>query len=77
MSTPTNNDDMIDSRDIIERIEELTDELEGLTSHEAAATANLAGEWIELKELQAFASEFEDYTEDYQYGQQASSKRHS
>ena len=57
MTTPTNNDDVIDSRDVIAAIAELTDELD-------------AGEDIdtdELDALRALADQGED-CEDWQYG---------
>ena len=56
----SNYDNVIDSRDVIERIEELEAEREdnGLTPNEAA----------KLDALHALAEEAEQYAEDWQYG---------
>lgn len=53
----TSNDDIIDSRDIIERIKELR----GATEPE---------EIQELEKLEEFAINAEDYAEDWEYGAQ-------
>lgn len=67
-TAPSNRDDVIDSRDVIERIEELEGELEGLESLEDAATASLEDEWAELKALKALADEASGYADDWEYG---------
>lgn len=78
MSTSFNNqDDTIDSRDIIARIEELENELEELQEDpntEYLETCEAVKKWhesdagIELKELQALAAECEGYS-DWQHGE--------
>lgn len=60
-TTPTNTDDIIDSRDIIERIEELETELEdGPLDDEDKA---------ELAALKALAEEGSGYSPDWLYGE--------
>ena len=54
-------DDIIDSRDLMERIEELEDEIDNLDDEEK--------EGLEL--LKKFASEFEGYAPDFAYGEVA------
>ena len=74
MTTPTNTksvafsnaSDYIDSRDIIERIEELSELIDGEGCGDTCADYQ-----EEYNALQAFAKQFEDYAEDYQYGVQA------
>lgn len=64
INTISNQDDIIDSRDIIARIEELetafNDEEAGLSEEELE----------ELKALQALAEEAEDYSSDWIHGEQ-------
>jgi len=67
--TIDNSLDVIDSRDVIARIEELESELEGLTSEADALTANLVDEFAELQTLTALADEASGYTSDWQYGE--------
>ena len=55
-------DDTIDSRDIIERIEELTDECESSYLD--------YDEYMELCTLSDLAEECEQYSSDWQYGEQ-------
>ena len=55
----SNYDDVIDSRDIIERIEELTDTLELLDAEEKE----------ELETLVALQNEAEGYSSDWKYGE--------
>ena len=63
-TTPTNQDDVIDSRDVIERIEELESELEtGMESGES-----MPDEVEELAALKALAEEAED-SPDWKYGE--------
>lgn len=99
MSTPTKYDDVIDSRDVIARIEELQSEREGLTddielieelideidpdadpdmlaarNEELRIAREALAEWDadnaqELKELTDLASEGEDYSSDWKYGE--------
>lgn len=84
MPAPTNMDDVIDSRDVIARIQELEDELQDLedAADEMAddtvrCTEIMAeiSEWRsgdngqELKALRALASEAEDYAPDWQHGE--------
>lgn len=104
MNTPTKHDDVIDSRDIIARIEELQSERDSLQEDLDGASECLAGfetdhpeaspddlrresftmdvqeaskalaEWDEenaeeLKELTDLASEGEDYSSDWKYGE--------
>ncbi len=80
MPAPTNADDVIDSQDVIERIQELEAELtalnEAIDEAEGDAKADAisdAEDWIlanndELNALQALASEAEDYAPDWQHG---------
>lgn len=58
----TNNDDIIDSRDVIERIEEL----EALEADEE--TAIHEDEVEELARLRALAEQGEQYADDWKYG---------
>jgi len=57
MSTPTNTDDIIDSRDVIEAIKTLRHCCDGL------------GEALEFAALLKLAKEAEDYAPDWQYGE--------
>ena len=64
---PTNADDILDSRDIIARIEELTEEI-----HEFECAGldedDYADERDDLESLTALQEEAEGYSEDWQYG---------
>ena len=62
----SNSDDVIDSRDIIERIEELQAEKEDLEGEELAEWETENGE--ELKALEELAKEGEDYSSDWPHG---------
>lgn len=76
----SNTDDVIDSRDVIARIEELESERQELLDAASAAEGDekitaedAAVEWEEengdeLKALQALAEEAEGYAPDWQYG---------
>jgi len=64
-NTPTNTYDTIDRRDVIERLEELEETLLEATGQDFKDADE------EYNALQAFAKQFEDYAEDYQYGVQA------
>ena len=82
MPAPTNSDDVIDSRDVIARIQELEDELQDLedAADEAADDTVRCAEIMaeisdwksqngdELTALRALASEAEDYAPDWQHG---------
>jgi len=59
-TTPTNTDNIIDSRDIIERIEELETELEGGPLED--------DDTPELDALKALASEGSDHSPDWPHG---------
>lgn len=61
---PCNSDDVIDSRDVIARIEEL----EGEIGAEGFEDVNGGEIKDELAALKAFAKEAEDYAPDWQYG---------
>ena len=63
--TIDNTLDQINSRDIIERIEELEDMLEDISP-----LADWADEQKELATLQAIADEASQYTSDWEYGEQ-------
>lgn len=62
MSNPTNTDDIIDSRDIIERIEDLQAIDEDITELDQ-------GEKDELVALLGLAQEGADYAPDWEYGE--------
>ena len=66
--TISNQDDTIDSRDVIARIEELQGELEGLDSESLSQSEQELA--IELQELVALQEEAEDYAPDWNYGSQ-------
>lgn len=62
--TISNMDDVIDSRDVIARIEEL----EGLIADEAIADVKRGAALEELRPLKALAAEGENYAPDWEYG---------
>ena len=64
-TAPTNHDDIIDSRDIIERIETLEDERDNMPKGWAASDDEVK----ELQVLQALAKEGSDYAPDWEYGE--------
>jgi hypothetical protein len=83
MPAPTSTDNVIDSRDVIERIEYLEDELRDLedaaadAADDSARAAEILAEidaWKageegqELASLQALAAEAADYADDWQHG---------
>lgn len=83
MPAPTNSDNVIDSRDVIARIEELEDALRDLedaaddAADDSARAAEILAEidaWKageegqELAALQALAAEAADYADDWQHG---------
>lgn len=78
-TTISNNDDVIDSRDVIARIEELKDEL-GLSEgdfdehgvnlrNSFNADPEKADLYAELKALEALAEEAEQYSSDWTHGE--------
>ena len=70
---PTNTDDIIDSRDIIERIEELENDLPTNAGEVMPGTSDEIQEIRdELKILKALAEECEGYAPDWAYGETAS-----
>ena len=74
MTDIRNTDDLIDSRDVIARIEELQAELEGATMGEETSQIELDGtdltaEHEELAKLLALAKQGEDYAPDWSYGE--------
>lgn len=83
MPAPTNSDNVIDSRDVIARIEELEDELRDLedaaddAADDSVRLAEITAEidaWKtgeegqELNALQALAAEASHYADDWQHG---------
>lgn len=71
-NTISNMDDVIDSRDIIERIEELEAEREALAdgeNGEALREWDEGDEGQELRALKALAEEAEGYAPDWKYGE--------
>ena len=61
----SNRNDVIDSRDVIERIAELKDEIEGL----ATDSEELGEAMDELATLEALQAEAEDYAPDWRHGE--------
>jgi len=67
---PTNTDDVIDSRDIIERIGELEDEMPSSAGEVMPGTSDEIQEMREeLAILKALAVECEGYASDWNYGE--------
>jgi hypothetical protein len=64
-----NDQDIIDSRDIIDRIEELEDQLEGLGSEGDCEKQGLLDEWQELKALKELAKQGEAESADWAHGE--------
>ena len=62
---PSNTNDVIDSRDVIERISDLQEEIERLTEE----GEDHSEESAELKALEALASQGEDYAPDWKHGE--------
>lgn len=75
MNSPTKYDDVIDSRDVIARIEEI--EADRDSFNEDAGNEAAAGKWEvafpedaeELRALKALADEAEDYAPDWRHGE--------
>jgi hypothetical protein len=64
-----NDQDIIDSRDIIDRIEELEDQLEGLGSGGDCEKQGLLDEWQELKALKELADQGQSESSDWIHGE--------
>jgi hypothetical protein len=64
-----NDQDIIDSRDIIDRIEELEDQLEGLGSEGDCEKQGLLDEWQELKALKKLADQGQSESSDWIHGE--------
>jgi hypothetical protein len=71
MTTTTimNDQDIIDSRDIIDRIDELEDELEGLGSEGDCEKQGLLDEWQELKALKELSDQGQSESSDWIHGE--------
>lgn len=72
MGTVSNSDDIIDSREVIERIEELEGEREALADGEhgeALKEWDEGDEGQELRALQALAEEAEGYAANWRHGE--------
>lgn len=70
MSAPSNSDDIIDSRDVIARIEELEAERDAAQEEsEAALIAWLEADGDELTALKALAEEASGYAADWRHGE--------
>jgi len=67
--TISNYDDVIDSRDIINRIEELENELQEFLDESEENTAENFPEWEELKSLRTLAAECSSLSADWKYGE--------
>lgn len=75
-NTPANSDDMIDSRDVIARIEELEEERDSFEPSDAPELAGHILSWhteypedaAELRALKALADEAEGYAPDWERG---------
>ena len=62
-------DDVIDSRDIIERIEELESELAAFVEETEGALSENFPDIDELKSLRALANDASQYSSDWEYGE--------
>ena len=69
MTTISNLDDVIDSRDIIERIEELESELVSFLEESEENTEENFPEWEELETLRALATECSSLSVDWKCGE--------
>jgi len=65
----SNLDDVIDSRDVIERIEELESALKNFLDENDVLLEENFPEWEELRALRALASEASQYSADWEYGE--------
>jgi hypothetical protein len=64
-----NDQDIIDSRDIIDRIDELENQLEGLGSEGDCEKQGLLDEWQELKALKELADQGQSESSDWSHGE--------
>ena len=64
----SNHDDIIDSRDVIERIDELENSFPDICEHCGEGLSCL-DDFDELKALKELAKEGEDYSSDWKYGE--------
>lgn len=67
-NTISNSDDVIDSRDVIARIEELREERDASYGTDATWAENYPDDADELKALEALAEEASGYAADWTYG---------
>lgn len=73
-NTISNSDDVIDSRDVIERIAELEGERDALADEDGAISEKKLAEWnegeagTELKNLLTLQEEADGYVPDWKYG---------
>ena len=65
----SNYDDVIDSRDVIERIETLESELEAFLEENDVLLEENFPEWEELETLRALATECSSLSADWRYGE--------
>lgn len=65
----SNYDDVLDSRDVIERIEELENELQAFIEETEGALPENFPEWAELKTLRTLANDAIQYSSDWEYGE--------
>ena len=65
----SNYDDVIDSRDVIERIETLESELEAFLEENDVLLEENFPEWEELETLRALATECSSLSADWKYGE--------
>lgn len=68
--TISNMDDTLDSRDIIERIDALTEDAEAWAEEHPEADFYTSEDGRELRALQKLAEQCEDYVPDWTYGEQ-------
>lgn len=68
MTNISKYDDVIDSRDVIERIEELESELKNFLDENDVLLEENFPDWEELIALRAFAAEASQYSSDWKYG---------
>lgn len=77
MTNINNRADLIDSRDLIERIEDLKEEIGAYALDEESGAyidengSDVSSEVEELEKLTGFADQFRDYAPDFEYGETA------
>ena len=69
MTTISDMDDVIDSRDVIERIETLESKLEAFLEENDVLLEENFPEWEELETLRALATECSSLSADWKYGE--------